>query len=245
MTHAQSAIRIETLTYKHDAVECQGTLVYDGASSGRRPGVLVAPTFWGLDAGARRKSVQLARLGYAVLALDLYGEGRVAADRDEAARLMQGLAADPQFLRARALAGLKALRYQRLVDGARLGAVGYCFGGQVVLELARAGAELRGVVAFHGLLAALGSTPAAALTAKVLVLHGADDPLVPPAEAEAFRAEMRAAQADWQMVYYGGAVHGFTNPDAGADPKTGIAYDEPADQRSWQAMKSFFEENLG
>lgn len=244
MTHAQSAIRIETLAYKHDGLECRGTFVYDGAATDRRPGVLLVPTFWGLDANARRKAVQVARLGYAVLALDLYGDGRAAQDRDEASRLMKDLARDRAVLRARAAAGLKALRYQRVVDGARLAAIGFCFGGQVALELARSGAELRGVVSFHGLLDADPKAPCA-VKAKVLALHGAEDPLVPPRQAEAFRAEMSAAGADWQMVYYGGAVHGFTNPDAGADRKTGIAYDERADQRSWQAMRAFFDEVLG
>ncbi|MDE2293082.1 MAG: dienelactone hydrolase family protein [Elusimicrobia bacterium] len=242
MANAQTAIHFETLEYKDEGVTCVGTLVHDVAAPGRLPGVLVAPSFMGADNMARRKAMQIARLGYTVLVMDPYGDGRVANDRAEARTLMNGLLADRAVLRRRAQAALKALRYHRRADGSHLAALGYCFGGLVALELARAGAEVRGVVSFHGILDAGGAPPPKEIGPRVLVLHGAEDPHVPEAQCEAFRAEMRAARADWQMVYYGGAVHAFTNPDAGSDPKTGLAYDETADQRSWKLMTSFLEE---
>ncbi|MBI3300357.1 MAG: dienelactone hydrolase family protein [Elusimicrobia bacterium] len=242
MTSNTSAIHFETLEYKDESTSCEGTIVYDIHAQGRLPGVLLCPTFWGNDALARRKAMQLTRLGYTVLVLDPYGGGRIAADQAEAGRLMNTLLADRAVLRRRAMAGLKALRYHRRADGSHLAAVGYCFGGLVALELARMGSDLRGAVSFHGLLDNGGAKPPAAIDTRILALHGADDPFVPPAQAAAFIEEMRAAKADWQLVHYGGAVHAFTNPDAGNDPSTGLAYNEPADQRSWKLMSSFLQE---
>lgn len=242
MTNSQSAIHFETLEYKDEETACAGTIVYDIHAPGRLPGVLLCPTFWGNDALARRKAMQLARLGYTVLVLDPYGDGRVAESQAEASRLMNALLADRAVIRRRAAAGLKALRYHRRADGSHLAAIGYCFGGLVALELARAGGDLRGAVSFHGLLDNGGAKPPAELRARILALHGADDPLVPPASVASFIEEMRAAKADWQLVHYGGAVHAFTNPDAGSDNSTGLAYNETADQRSWKLMASFLEE---
>lgn len=242
MSNSQSAIHFETVEYKDGATVCAGTLVYDVHAAGRLPGVLLAPTFWGADGLARRKAMQVARLGYTALVMDPYGDGRVAADADEAARLMQAAVADRAALRARAQAALKALRIHRRADGAHLAAIGYCFGGFVALELARSGADIAGAASLHGVLETGGPRPASDLKARVLVLHGADDPLVPPAQVAAFMDEMRAAKADWQMVHYGGAVHAFTNPDAGSDPSGGFAYDERADHRSFKLLSSFLEE---
>lgn len=240
---AASSLHTDQVLYKHDGREFQGTLAYDDAVRGRRPGVLVAHAWMGQDAYARRRAVMLARLGYVAFALDMYGEGKNARDAEEAARLSGALrAGDRAELRARAEAGLKALRSFRLVESRRLGAIGYCFGGLVALELARAGADVRGVVSFHGLLDAGSAPPAAKIEAKVLALHGAEDPLAPPEQVAAFQAEMNRAGADWQMAVYGGAVHSFTNPDIGMDKSSGKAYDERADHRSWRAMRSFFEE---
>ncbi|MBI2362655.1 MAG: dienelactone hydrolase family protein, partial [Elusimicrobia bacterium] len=143
-----------------------------------------------------------------------------------------------------AQAALKALRTHRRADGAHLAAIGYCFGGFVALELARSGADIAGAASLHGVLETGGPRPASDLKARVLVLHGSDDPLVPPAQVAAFMDEMRAAKADWQFVHYGGAVHAFTNPDAGSDPAGGFAYDERADHRSWKLLCSFLEESF-
>lgn len=241
MTNAQSAIHLETVEYKDEQTTCVGTLVHDIAHPGRLPGVLLCPTFWGAEALARRKATQIARLGYAVLVMDPYGDGKVADTREEANALMMGLLKDRTLLRRRAAAALKTLRYHRRADGSHLAAVGYCFGGLVALELARDGADLRAVVSFHGILDNGGAKPPTEVKPAVLVLHGADDPIVPPAQVAAFMEEMRAAKADWQLVHYGGAVHAFTNPEA-ADHSFGTVYQEAADKRSWRLMASHLEE---
>jgi len=145
-------------------------------------------------------------------------------------------------MRARANAGLEVLKKHPLTDVNRIAAIGYCFGGTVVLEMARSGAELAGVVSFHGGLSTPNPSDAKNIKGKVLVLHGADDPAVPPDQVIAFQDELRKAGVDWQMVSYGGAVHSFTNPEAGNDPSRGAAYNEKADKRSWEAMKTFFGE---
>lgn len=145
-------------------------------------------------------------------------------------------------MRERAKAGLETLKAQKQVDRNRLAAIGYCFGGTTVLELARSGADLKGTVSFHGGLATPNSADAKNITGRVLALHGADDPFVKADEVAAFQDEMRTAGVDWQLNIYGGAVHGFTNPEAGNDNKKGAAYNEKADKRSWEAMKVFFRE---
>jgi dienelactone hydrolase len=161
---------------------------------------------------------------------------------EEAADLASRYKADRALTRSRARAGLKALQANTVADTKRMAAIGYCFGGTAALELARDGADITGFVSFHGGLQTPTSDDAKNIRGKVLVLHGADDPLVPPNEVLAFEEEMRKALVDWQMVIYGGAVHSFTNPGAGDDPSRGAAYNEKADKRSWEAMKSFFQE---
>lgn len=235
----QSNLHQESVIYKLDGAEYEGAFVYDAAVRGRRPGILVAHAKLGADAFARRRAAQLARLGFVALAIDMYGSGRLAKDEAQAAQLSGELLRDRKTLRARASAGLKTLRSNRLVEGGSIGAIGSCFGGAVALELARSGAELAGVVSFHGPLA-----PASAETepirAKILALHGDADPDVPEAEVDAFCREMRQRGADWQLVRYGGAA-GFTNPEAsaGGDGGAGQAVFE---DRSWRAMRDFFGE---
>jgi dienelactone hydrolase len=183
----------------------------------------------------------LARLGYAALAADIYGADVRPGPRD-APKLVQGLYADPATVRARALAGLTELRAHPLVDPDRIAVIGYCFGGFVALELARSGAELAGAVSFHGILHSKHPTDAANIKAKVLVLAGASDPVVPDNQILEFKESMRAASAvDWQLVSYSGAMHAFTQPEANA-PDHGAAYQLVADRRSWTAMRNFFDE---
>jgi dienelactone hydrolase len=162
----------------------------------------------------------------------------------EAGPLAGKYKADRPLLRARARAGLDELRKVALVDGARVAAIGYCFGGTTVLELARSGADVAAVVSFHGGLDSPTPADGKNVKARVLVLHGADDPYVPPAEVAAFEEEMRGGGVDWQLVKYSGAVHSFTIPDAGSDNSKGAAYNAVADRRSWEAMKGFFAEVL-
>ena len=175
-------------------------------------------------------------------AADIYGKGIRAKDAAEAGRLAGRFKGDLPLLRSRARAALDTLAKDPRADASRLFAIGYCFGGTTVLELARSGAPVAGVVSFHGGLATKDPADAKSGKGRVLVLHGAADPYVPPAEVAAFQKEMDEAKVDWQMVFYAGAVHSFTNPAAGSDPAKGAAYDAKADRRSWEAMKAFLSE---
>jgi dienelactone hydrolase len=241
---AQAAPVSQVIEYRHGATTLEGYLVYDTAVAGKRPGVLVVHEWMGLGDYAKQRADQLAQLGYIALAVDMYGKGVRAQNAQEAAKLAGIYKADRALMRARIAAGLEALKANAFTDPERIAAIGYCFGGTTVLELARSGAPVAGVVSFHGGLATPNPGDARQIRGKVLVLHGADDPLVPAEEVAAFQEEMRQAGVDWQMVSYGGAVHSFTNPGAGADPSKGVAYHEKADRRSWQAMGSFFAEIL-
>jgi dienelactone hydrolase len=241
---AQGEVTAERVEYRQGDAVLEGYLAYDDAVKGRRPGVLVAHEWMGLNAYAKKRADQLARLGFVAFALDVYGKGARPKDAKEAAAIAGSYKADRSLLRARAAAGLAVLRDHRMADPSRLAAIGYCFGGTTVLELARSGAELRAVVSFHGGLDAPTPRDARNIRAKILAFHGADDPFVPPAQVAAFEQEMREGGVDWQLVIYGGAVHGFTNPENGNDNAKGAAYNERADRRSWETMKAFFDETL-
>jgi dienelactone hydrolase len=239
---ADAALHSETIEYSVGGVTMEGYLVYDDAVVGTRPGVLVVHEWMGLNDYARMRSDSLARLGYVAFAVDMYGKGIRPTTFAEAGRLAGGLKKDIPTMRARVNAGLDVLMKSSLVNRRKVVAIGYCFGGTTALELARSGADIVGVVSFHGGLDTPNPADAKNIRARVLVLHGADDPNVPPAQVAAFEQEMRAAGVDWQLVAYGGAVHAFTNPAAGNDPSRGAAYNEKADHRSWQAMVAFFDE---
>jgi len=239
---ARSELVSRTVEYRQGDTVLEGYAVYDDAVHGKRPAVLVVHQWKGLGEYEKKRAEMLARLGYNVLAADIYGKG-VRPQAPSAAGAEAGkYKNDRALLRARVRAGFDLLASHELTDPKRIAAIGYCFGGTTVLELARSGAELTGVVSFHG---GLGSpTPADArnIKGKVLALHGADDPNVPAAEVAGFEAEMRQAGVDWQLVAYGGAVHSFTDWSAGTDNSRGAAYNERADRRSWEAMKQFFAE---
>ncbi len=231
----------QTLEYRQGDVVLEGYLAYEKGKKGR-PGVLVVHEWMGLDEYAKMRARKLADLGYVAFAVDMYGKGVRAADTKEAAALSGKYKADRPLMRARIQAALDVLRRLPQVDPRRIAAIGYCFGGTTVLELARSGADVVGVVSFHGALDTPMPAQPGQVKARVLVLHGGDDPLVPREQVNAFEAEMRQAGVDWQLVAYGGAVHSFTNPAAGNDPSKGVAYDARADKRSWKAMKEFFDE---
>lgn len=239
---AGAAVRTDVVEYRHGETVLEGYLAWDDALAGKRPGVLVVHEWMGLNAYAKRRAEQLAGLGYVAFALDMYGKGVRARDTKEAAALAGKYRGDRALMRARAAAGLDVLKSNPMTDPARVGAVGYCFGGTTVLELARSGAPVAGVVSFHGGLDTPTPEDARNIKGKVLALHGADDPFAPAAQVTAFEEEMRKGGVDWQLVAYGGAVHGFTNPDNGTDGSKGLAYNEKADRRSWEAMKDFFVE---
>jgi dienelactone hydrolase len=240
---AGAKIVSKAVEYRQGDTLLEGYLAYDDTLVGKRPGVLVVHEWNGLGDYVKKRANQLARMGYVAFCADIYGRGIRPVTAEEAAKeAAKYRGADRTLLRARAQAGLDELRRESMVDSDLLAAIGYCFGGTAVLELARSGADLRGVVSFHGGLDTPNPSDAKKIRAKVLVLHGGDDPHVPLSQAAAFEDEMRKGGVDWQLVIYGGAVHSFTNPESGSDPSKGVAYNEKADRRSWEAMKVFFAE---
>ncbi|MDB5100240.1 MAG: dienelactone hydrolase [Cyanobacteria bacterium RYN_339] len=239
---AEAKLHREAVAYNQGGQALEGYLVYDEAQAGKRPGVMVVHEWWGLNAYVKRRADQLAGLGYVAFAADMYGKGKVATTRDQAKQYASALYGDNALWRARAKAGWEQLVKRPQVDPARLAAMGYCFGGGTALELARTGTPMAGVVTFHGSL----GTPhpeASQIKGKVLVLHGADDANLK--DLPAFQAEMRQHHTNYQLNLYGGAVHAFSNPEAGNDPSKGAAYDAQADKRSWDAMGAFFREVFG
>ena len=237
---AQAAVRTETVEYHDGETVLEGHLAYDDASQIPRPGVLVVHEWKGLNDYAKKRAEQLAGLGYVALAVDMYGKGVRAQTHDEAAKLSGVYRNDRPLMRRRILAGLEELKRHPQADPGRIAAIGYCFGGLTVLELARSGADVAGVVTFHGALSNPNPEDARNIKGKVLVLHGADDKFVSPEEVDAFKKEMDAAGADYTFIAYPGAVHGFTVPSAGNDPSAGMAYNAEADRKSWEAMREFF-----
>jgi dienelactone hydrolase len=231
------------ISYEADGREMIGTLVLpDGTDA--RPGVLVAHEGNGLTVHTRTMASRLAEIGYVAFALDYLGGGAPLPDRDAINSRLTGLIEDADRTRAIARAGLAVLLAEDRVDKSRIAAIGFCFGGTMVLELARDGADVKAVVGFHSGLFTARPEDAANIRGKVLVCIGAEDPLISPEERSAFEAEMRAGGVDWRMNLYGGAAHSFTNPDAHLAGFAGIEYHEPTAMRSWRAMIDLFDETL-
>jgi dienelactone hydrolase len=237
-----AAIKSEPVDYKDGDTQLQGWLVYDDAVQGKRPGVVVYPEWWGLTEYPKHRAEMLAKQGYVAFAADMYGKGVTTEDPKKAGELAEPIRNDRKRMRSRAALGLEQLRKSDRVDGGNVAAIGYCFGGTCVLELARAGADLKGVASFHGGLDTTEPAEAGKVTAKVLVLTGGADPMVPPEQVVQFGAEMTEAQADWQINVYSGAKHAFTNKDADKYNLPPVGYDKQADRRSWNALRSFFNE---
>lgn len=235
-------MKTESIEYRDGDVTLKGYLAFDDQTSHKRPGILVMPEAFGLGAHAKERAVRLAALGYVALAADPYGNGLEVTDLQEAIKLAGALREDPTKFRQRARVALDKLASLPQVDASQLAMIGYCMGGTFSLELARDGAPLKGVVSFHGGLETQRPAAAGQIKAKILVCHGADDPFVPPAQVNAFAEEMTKAGADWQVISYGGTVHSFTNPNAGSVGTPGIAYNKQTDERSWKAMRAFFDE---
>jgi dienelactone hydrolase len=233
----------EALNYRVDDAEFKGYLAYDNGTTGKRPGILLAHEWWGLNDFARVQADKLAAMGYIVLAVDLYGNGQTTTDPQVAQEWAGQVRGTPR-MRQRIQAGLTALAQDPRVDPGRIAAVGYCFGGTAVLELAYSGARIKGVVTFHAGLTLPGSNDIDRIKASFLVLHGADDPYASQDLIGQFQNALRQAGADWQMVFYGNAVHSFTNPAAGTDKSKGAAYNPLAAKRSWEHMKLFLREIL-
>ena len=230
------------ISYEADGRTMIGHLaVPDG--DGPRPGILVCHEGPGLDDHAKGRAERLAdELGYVAFALDYHGDGKPLEDRDQMMGRIGEFRADPLRARAVGLAGLDVLCAEPRTDRTKLAAIGYCFGGTLSFELARGGTDLKAAVGFHAGLGTTRPEDARNISGKVLALIGADDPIVPNEQRRAFEEEMTAGGVDWQLVVYGGAVHSFTNPRAANIDLPGIAYHEPTDRRSWQAMLDLFAE---
>jgi dienelactone hydrolase len=239
---AEAAVNTKIVEYKQGDTVLEGYLAWDDATRAKRPGVLVVHEWTGINDHIRQRTEMLAKLGYVAFAADIYGKGVRPSIPADAAKTAGIFKSDRSLMRARARAGLEELKIQRFVDPHRLAAIGFCFGGTTVLELARDGADVNGIVTFHGGLSTPAPQDARNIKSKVLALHGADDPYVKADEVAAFQDEMRKANVDWQFVSYGNAVHSFTNITVGMDNSKGAAYNEKADKRSWEAMKTFFAE---
>ncbi len=238
------AIQHRLIDYRDGDVLLEGRLSFDEAIEGPRTGVLVSHTIAGRGPLEESKADRLAEQGYAAFALGLYGKGVRGETLEENRALMDGQLADRAAMQQRLLVSLNTMRAQAEVDESRCAAIGFCFGGLCVLDLARTGEDLAGVVSFHGLFGAPGNTTDNRIRAKVLVLHGWDDPMATPDAVNSLAAEMSAMGADWQLHAYGNTMHAFTNPAAN-DLDRGTVYVADADRRSWQAMSNFLDELFG
>ncbi|MEM8843841.1 MAG: dienelactone hydrolase family protein [Pseudomonadota bacterium] len=233
------------IDYQVDGAQLQGYLATPEGLVKPTPGILVVHEWWGHNEYARRRAEMLAELGYIAFSLDMYGDNKVADHPDDAKKYMQEATRDPKILIDRFNAALDLLKQQNHIDPDNIAAIGYCFGGAVVLNMARAGSEIQAVVSFHGALATQNPAVKDEVKAKVLVLHGGNDALVPEDQVEAFEKEMKAANVDYELVTYDGVDHSFTNPGAdeiGEKYSLPVSYDKEADENSWQHMKDFLKE---
>jgi len=238
-------IKSQTLSYTADGDGLTGYMAYDDESQSPRPGVMVIHEWWGLDDYIRTRADRLAELGYTALAIDMYGNGATADSPDEAGAMMTAVLGNMETGTSRLRAAHEVLCGQSVVDETRTAAIGYCFGGAMVLHMARIGMPLKAVVSFHGALGSFHTPTPGEIKSRILVCHGAKDSLVPDSDIESFNAEMATAQADVKFESYEGALHGFTNPEAterGQSYGLPLAYDERADEASWSEMKALFNE---
>jgi dienelactone hydrolase len=245
LTSAHAKVVGKNVDYTAGGVTLKGYLAYDENVKGKRPGVLVVHEWWGHDEYARKRARMLAELGYTALAVDMYGDGKQAMHPDDAGKFSSEVMKNFDTAKARFEAAEAFLKKQPTVDPSRIGAIGYCFGGAVVLNMARQGADLKAVASFHGNLSAVKPAEAGKVKAKIRVYNGADDKFVPAEAVEAFKKEMTDAKADFKFISYPGAVHSFTNPEAtehGKKFNLPLAYNEKADKESWADMTQFFKE---
>jgi dienelactone hydrolase len=247
LTSAEAKIIGKNVDYSAQGVVLKGYVAYDDKIQGKRPGILVVHEWWGLNDYTRKRARMLAGLGYTALAVDMYGDGKQAMHPDDAKAFSSAVMKDFDAAKARFLAAMELLKKQPTVDADQIAAIGYCFGGGVVLNMARQGVDLKGVVSFHGSLAAVKPAQPGEVKAKILVLNGADDKFVPTEQIDAFKKEMTEAKVDFQFINYPGSVHAFTNPEAtklGKKFNLPLAYNAKADKESWKEMKKFFDANL-
>jgi dienelactone hydrolase len=242
---AEGAVKTKKVDYKQGDTPLQGTFAWDDAVKGKRPGILIIHEWWGHNEHARKQAERFAKEGYAAFALDMYGKGKVAKHPDDAKKFMAEATKDPQVVMARFSAALEQLKKQPQVDPEKVAAAGYCFGGGVALNMARSGADLDAVVTFHGALDAAMQAQKGQVKPRILVLTGADDPMIPPAKVEAFKQEMAEAGAQVEVVSYPGAKHSFTNPDADKAGMPALAYNAEADKQSFAAATALLKQVFG
>lgn len=243
-----AGVKTEEVHYSADGVTFHGYVAYDDAITGKRPGILVVHEWWGHNEYARMRARMLAELGYTALAVDMYGEGKQAAHPADAGKFANEVFANLSAARQRFLAAMDLLKQHETVDAKNIGAIGYCFGGGIVLAMARMGVDLKGVVSFHGSLGTQQPAKPGSVKARVLVCNGADDPFVPQKDIDAIKKEMKKAKVSFTFKSYPGAVHSFTNPNADAAGKEfnlPLAYNEKADKESWNDMQEFFKKAFG
>ena len=241
---AFTAVKSRVVDYTYNGTELQGYMAWDDDARGKRAGVLVVHEWWGHNAHARRAAERLARAGYVAFALDMFGKGKLAAHPAEAQAFVAEATKDAAVTAGRFDAALALLKQDAHVDTTRIGAIGYCFGGGVVLGRARSGADLKAIGTFHGSLATEHRAEPGRIKAKLLVQTGSDDPMVPAAAVAAFEKEMTAAGANYRLIRYPGAKHAFTNPDAGTFGVPGLEYNAEADRKSWVELLKFFKHAL-
>jgi len=243
--NTNAAVKTKVVDYKQGNTPLQGFLAWDDAAKGKRPGILVIHEWWGHNQHARNQATRLAEAGYVAFALDLFGKGKVTTHPKEAQAFAAEAAKDPKTVDARFKAALDILKQNPHVDVSRMGAVGYCFGGGVLLNEVRHGADLQAVAIFHGALKTAEPAKPGSIKPRILVLTGEADPMVPPEQVEAFRKEMTEAGAKFEIVSYPGAKHAFTNPDAGKAGMDALAYNAEADKKSWAEMQRMFKQVFG
>ena len=241
-TSVQARVITEAVTYTEAGEEYTGYVSYDNAIKGKRPGVMVVHEWWGLDDYAKRRTEMLARLGYVAFAVDMYGTGKVTDSADQAKEWMTEVTADVEWWRERAMAGIRYLKNHKLVDANKLAAIGYCFGGGTVIQLAYSGLDINGIVSFHGSLPVADESAFGKIKTRMLIAHGNADPFIPREIVTKFQDTLDKANADWSMITYGNVLHSFTNPKADSRGMAALKYDKQADEHSWQAMQHFFEQ---
>ncbi len=241
-TNVHARVLTKNISYQHDGVELEGYLAYDDSITGKVPAVLIVHEWWGLNDYARMRAEQLAAMGYVAFALDMYGKGKVTQHPKQAGEWMKEVNSNLDLWQQRALAGLQVLKNEPRTDTGRMAAIGYCFGGATVQQLAYSGAEVKGIVSFHGSLLPPATDQVKQVKAKLLICHGSADPFMKAEAVQNYIASMNASGLNWQMIMYGGAKHGFTNPNADKAGMAALKYSKSADERSWSHMKQFFDE---
>jgi dienelactone hydrolase len=237
-----AAVKGEAVEYNADGVTLKGYLAYDDAKKEQRPAVLVVHEWWGHNAYARKRADMLAEMGYTALAVDMYGDGKTADHPKDAGAFAGEVLKNKELAKKRFLAAMDLLKQNSTVQKESLAAIGYCFGGATVLNMARMGLDLKGVASFHGMLSTKEPAKAGEIKAKIMVFNGEADAMIPEEQVEAFKSEMKAAKADFEYVGYPNVQHSFTNPDAdGVAQKFSLplAYDKEADQDSWKKLDNF------